>query len=138
MDESKRQWVQLWLSKASSDLRTVMILARTQDAPLDTAVYHCQQAAEKALKGYLAYVDQPVHRTHDVEDLVQKAIGVDATFAALLADATIVKPYATGFRYPSIDLPLEPELADLDEAFVAARRIYDFVLSLLPPETHPA
>jgi len=137
MDDAKRQLVQLWLCKASSDLRSVKILAAADDAPLDVAVYHCQQAAEKALKGYLSFKDRPIQRTHDVEDLVRQAMMVEPTFACVVADATTVKPYAVGFRYPSTVLPLEPARTDFDEALAAAQRIYDFVLSLLPTETHP-
>jgi HEPN domain-containing protein len=30
------------------------------------AVFHCQQAAEKALKGFLAWHDTPFRKTHDL------------------------------------------------------------------------
>jgi HEPN domain-containing protein len=43
-----------WLVKAKHDLQTARIVSATPDGPLDTAIYHCQQAAEKALKGWLA------------------------------------------------------------------------------------
>ena len=33
------------------------------------ALYHCQQAAEKALKGFLAFHDHPFRRTHDLREL---------------------------------------------------------------------
>ena len=137
MDEAKRHLVRLWLSKAGSDLRSVRILGAAENAPLDTAVYHCQQAAEKALKGFLCFGDIPIRRTHDVEDLVRQAMALEPTFASVVADATVVKPYDVGFRYPSPVMPLEPARAEFDEALAAAQRIHDFVLSLLPPETHP-
>jgi hypothetical protein len=31
----------------------------------------------------------------------------------------------------------DPEQAEFTEALAASRRIYDFVVSVLPPETHP-
>ena len=37
----------------------------------DVAVYHCQQAAEKALKAYLVFYDQRVAKTHDVGLLLE-------------------------------------------------------------------
>jgi HEPN domain-containing protein len=55
MDEVKRDWVRSWLAKAQSDLRSARARAALPEHATDTAVYHCQQAAEKAIKGYLAF-----------------------------------------------------------------------------------
>jgi hypothetical protein len=54
MDEATINEVRQWLHKADHDLRSAARLMSGDDEPLlDTAVYHCQQAAEKALKAYL-------------------------------------------------------------------------------------
>jgi HEPN domain-containing protein len=46
-----------WLRKASNDLRYAAIdLAADPSAPED-AVFHCQQAVEKALKAFLVWRD---------------------------------------------------------------------------------
>ncbi|BAZ30792.1 hypothetical protein NIES4074_32540 [Cylindrospermum sp. NIES-4074] len=50
MDKAKRTLVQFWLKKSQRDLTAAQKLA--QELP-DIAIYHCQQAAEKALKGFL-------------------------------------------------------------------------------------
>ena len=52
MDETKRRLVQSWLKKALHDLAAARSLAEPDRPILDVAIYHCQQAAEKALKGY--------------------------------------------------------------------------------------
>lgn len=44
-----------WISKARSDLLLAEKGAKDDDLTLDTAIYHTQQCAEKALKGFLAY-----------------------------------------------------------------------------------
>ena len=54
MDDTKREWVRSWLTKAHSDLRSACALMALAEPATDTAIYHCQQAAEKSLKGYLA------------------------------------------------------------------------------------
>jgi HEPN domain-containing protein len=36
------------------------------DPYLDTAVYHCQQAVEKALKAFLTYHDTEFEKTHGI------------------------------------------------------------------------
>jgi len=73
MDEAKKLLVQNWLTRAQRDLATARKLAVGHDPFLDTAIYHCQQAAEKAIKGYLLYLDQVFERTHDVRALVALA-----------------------------------------------------------------
>ena len=55
MDEGKKSVVQSWLVKAQHDLASAHRLAEGEDPLLDTAIYHCQQAAEKAIKGFLVY-----------------------------------------------------------------------------------
>ena len=35
-----------WLTKAAHDLQNARIVSAAPDGPLDTAIYHCQQAAE--------------------------------------------------------------------------------------------
>ena len=52
----------------------------------DVSVYHCQQAAEKAVKAFLVYHDKPYEKTHDFEVLVDLAGELDGEFAQL-ADA---------------------------------------------------
>lgn len=53
---------QLWLGKAQRDLAAAVRLMAGDPPYADTAVYHCQQAAEKALKGFLAAHDRPPRR----------------------------------------------------------------------------
>lgn len=139
MDEAKRKWVCAWMRKALSDLQTAEVLAKPGSEHPDTGVYHCQQAAEKAVKAFLAFADLVIKKTHEVDELVALACASEPSFQTIRDDADVVSPFATRFRYPSIaDCDLEPSSADLGEALAAARRIYDFVLSVLPPETHPA
>jgi HEPN domain-containing protein len=58
MDEAKRELVQNWLTKAQRDLAAARKFSTEPDPYLDTAIYHCQQAAEKAVKGFLVFHDQ--------------------------------------------------------------------------------
>jgi len=55
MDEATLELVRGWLVKAQHDLASARKLATDPDPYLDTAVYHCQQAAEKAVKGLLVF-----------------------------------------------------------------------------------
>lgn len=138
MQHDKHNLVRDWLTKTSHDLAAARILSVEADELLAPAIYHCQQAAEKAVKGFLIFNDQSFAKTHNIRSLVEQAQSVKADFAAWLDAAEKLTPYASAFRYPHEDEePLEPTRAQFDEALQAAEGIYHFVLSVLPDETHP-
>ena len=135
MDEAKQQLVQSWLIKAQRDLDTARKLSADPDPYLDTAIYHCQQAAEKAIKGFLVFHDQRFEKTHDLETLISLAIPFGAGFSSWLDAGERLTPYAAAFRYPGEIL--EPDQVEFDQALQAAEGLYAFVLSLLPRIVHP-
>lgn len=59
MDEAACQLVRDWLIRARQDLKAAHVLAAGPEPLLDTAIYHCQQAAEKAVKAWLQSRDDP-------------------------------------------------------------------------------
>jgi len=136
MDEALRELVHDWLWKAGSDLGSARKLAGGDDPYLDTAVYHCQQSAEKAIKAFLAFHDRTISRTHNLVALVREASELDPRFAELMDDAADLTPYGTQYRYPAE--ALVPTVADAEASMDAAGRVLGFVRELLPPETHPA
>lgn len=68
-----REAAEGWLRKAESDLANAE-LCITAGTALDTACFHCQQAAEKALKAWLMAHDQPFPFRHDLEELIPLGI----------------------------------------------------------------
>jgi HEPN domain-containing protein len=132
---AKQELVRNWLTIAQHDLAASRKLSTGPDPYLDVAIYHCQQSAEKALKGYLVFHDQPFEKTHDIEVLAALALRYETEFSEWLEAAIRLTPYATEFRYPSG--LLEPSREEFEQALEAARGLYAFILSLLPPEVHP-
>ena len=100
MDEATQELVRDWLTRAGHDLRSSRVLAAQEEPLLDTAIYHCQQAAEKSVKAWLQANDAPFPKTHDIEDLVERAAGINADFGKLAQAAAVLTPYASAFRYP--------------------------------------
>ena len=49
-----------WIEKAERDLASALRLLDGTPPYLDTAVYHCQQAGEKALKAFLVAREQRI------------------------------------------------------------------------------
>ena len=73
MDDAKRDLVRAWLVRAQRDVDAARTLAGASPPQLDSAVYHCQQASEKAVKGFLTLHDVRVEKTHDVQALMAAA-----------------------------------------------------------------
>ena len=137
MDDAKRDLVRAWLVKARNDLDTARQISALPNGHLDAAIYHCQQSAEKALKGFLAYHDHRLERTHDMERLVSLAVRYEPGLANWQDAAITLTPYATAYRYPGESSLLEPDRDEFAEALHAAENLWRFVLSLLPAEVQP-
>ena len=126
-----------WMVKAWRDLETARRAADGQPPFYDVAVYHCQQAAEKAVKAFLVHHGKPYEKTHDIEVLADLACEIESTFGKLADAADALTPYATRFRYPNATFAVEPQPIEYHEALQHAQSIYDFVLNLLPAEARP-
>ena len=125
-----------WILKAESDLTCAEVTIRQNDPMItDGAIYHTQQCAEKALKGFLAYKQSEIQKTHNLVKLVGQCAAFDPTFESLLADADNLTPKGTEFRYPDdfneiTDVTqLFPAVEEVESAIVKAKRILDFVKS---------
>lgn len=126
-----------WMSKAWRDLETARRAVADQPPFYDVAVYHCQQAAEKAVKAFLVRHGQPYEKTHDIEVLVDIAGEIEPGFRQWADAADALTPYATRFRYPNATFAVDPLPVEYDEALQQAQSIYDFVRDLLPPDARP-
>ena len=64
-------------------------LRRLLDAggPYDAVCFHAQQAAEKALKAWLAVADVPIPRTHNLEDLQAQCLALPPMAVARIVEA---------------------------------------------------
>ena len=130
--DAKRALTRKWVMKARRDLLSPKKLARGKESYLDTAIYHCQQTAEKVVKGWLVYHDLSFEKTHDLRLLVTMASEVEPEFTSWFEVAEQVSPYATAYRYPGEIL--EPTEVEYLQAYKAASEFYQFVCSLLPAE----
>ena len=90
-----------WVKKAEGDYVTARRELRARKSPnYDAVCFHCQQCAEKYLKGYLVQQGQPFRPVHDLIELLELCLLCDGTFELqrdLLKDLT---RYAVQFRYP--------------------------------------
>jgi HEPN domain-containing protein len=130
-DDEKLQLLREWMVKGDRDLQTAEHVLASLQLP-DIVVFHCQQAAEKALKGYLAWRDVPSRKIHELEEILADCQRMDADFRALTVAAQTLSPYAVDPRYPS--MTPSPSLADAASALRSAREVVQFVSERVPPE----
>ena len=85
---------------AERDLLTLRSM--TADAPEESVGFHVQQAAEKALKAWLALLGETYPLTHSLETLLDLLADRGASMEPFrgLVDFT---PYAVEFRYTGVD-----------------------------------
>jgi HEPN domain-containing protein len=124
--------VREWLIKADNDARSAKALSLLTPPILDTAGYHCQQAAEKALKGLMLFHHLPLTKTHNLTLLVGNISVVEPHIMVWLPAAQYLTPFATLFRYPAGGGNNDPTPAEFSQALSAATDIIAFVHSVLP------
>lgn len=105
-----------WLAKAQLDLRCVQADLQASPPLIEDILFHCQQAAEKAMKGFLTWHGIAFARTHDLRRLVDSCVGIDSTLESVLVQAAPLSEFAWRFRYPG-----EPVELSLEEALEASR-----------------
>jgi HEPN domain-containing protein len=138
MDKSPAALSRAWFLKALSDLETARQIGGLPEGHLDAGIYHCQQTAEKALKGFLAFHGKPFEKIHDLGKLTEQAAGINPEFAKYENMADSLTPYSVAYRYPDEQGFLEPARKEFDEALNNAQTIYDFILKLVPQEARPS
>ena len=111
-----------WFKKAVHDIRMAELALKDNPAMTDQVVYHAQQSAEKAMKGFLTWHEQIFRKTHNLIELGE-------------ACARLQPDLEWQYRYPG-DLD-EPNTEEAEDALSLARETVDTFLSLLPPEGRP-
>lgn len=132
MPDPKQDEIRSWLEKAHQDLEAASWLLESPRALNGAVAFHAQQAAEKILKAYLTWIEQPFEKTHSLVALVGLCLKVDADFSGLRTATTTLTPYAVTTRYPG-DFP-ELSRKEAQEAISFAQHILDFVTPRLPTE----
>ena len=115
--------------------RDVLTLrSMTADAPVESFGFHVQQAAEKALKAWLALLGEKYPLTHSIETLLDI---LDDRGAAVepFRDLIDYTPYAVEFRYAGVDPGAEP--IDREGALALVQALLDRVRRQLAEVERP-
>lgn len=116
-----------WTRQAGIDLAAARtLMGEEQFYPL--VCYHCQQAVEKALKGFLIKKTGYLRPGHHLLKLLLAAAQFQPKFSALDKDCALINEYYTASRYPSED-PLDISREAALECVDIAKRILDLAHS---------
>jgi len=121
-DPVKTENAKEWLAKSARDLKLAEVLLSEELLDVEDALFHCQQAAEKALKAFLTWHDQPFRKTHD---LGQQCVQIEPGLRELTARAERLTDYVWMFRYPGG--PAAPALEDARGSLLLAREVMEAI-----------
>jgi HEPN domain-containing protein len=99
--EERWQEASRWFGIAEQDLRVADLCLTARPPEIGPAAYHCQQAAEKMLKGLLVAAGHMFRKVHDLDELADQ---VSQSYPSLPLDT--LRPltqWGTAFRYPWFD-----------------------------------
>jgi len=120
--------VKEWLDFASKDISSAKYLLDMRPIPLEIICYHCEQAAEKVLKGYLIQHDIEPSRTHDLRLLCKRCADFDKTFDEISQSCVNLTAYGVQPRYP---FEIEIIDSDMQKAVIDADYVMNFTLQKL-------
>jgi len=116
-----------WLKYSQNDLISAKHLYDDlHPKQTEVACYLSQQCAEKALKGYILFMDIEPPKTHNLIELCQICINHDNSFSEILDASADLTPYGIAVRYPN-ELAVDDIIAKF--AINKAQLIYDFCLN---------
>lgn len=113
-----------WLEFAKRDLESAIFLINMYPKPKEIICYHCEQSAEKYLKGYLIKNANKIERTHDLVLLNNKCKDIDSSFDIIEDECIELVPYGVQVRYP---YQLDVNEEDMISAIECAKKIEKFI-----------
>lgn len=110
-----------WLAKAEKDIQGAKILYK-HGADYGLVCFHCQQAIEKYLKGFLIYKTGMLQDGHNLVKLCKKVSKFNDIFKSYLKDCAFVNTFYIETRYPAED-PLIVAEEDVKECVKIVEKI---------------
>ncbi len=96
MKKTTREWVQ----KAEEDYALARQAGRSKVPLHDGVCFHCQQCAEKYLKGLMEELGLAVSKTHDLDALLTALRSNYPTLRSLRRGLVFLSDFAVDVRYP--------------------------------------
>jgi HEPN domain-containing protein len=127
--DSRSEHARQWIEKARSDLLNADNNLAARQVPYDTVCFHCQQAAEKLLKGFLVARGSEYPITHNLLVLLERVLDFDPAAESLRETLALLNPYSVEVRYPGDAWMPTPD--DAQEARGAAQEVFEWARARL-------
>jgi len=119
-----------WRLLAGRDMDVAEYLAANmRPVPTETIAFHCQQAAEKYLKGALVILKEEPPYTHDLDELCSMAEKHRPSFVSISSLCTTITHFSVQPRY---DLGLSLSEEDMRIVLSHTKTIRDFLQKEIP------
>ena len=89
-----------WIQIAEDDFYSAQVLNQAVRRPFEIICYHCAQAIEKYLKGYLTYKEIIPEKTHNLLLLLDHCIEKDNAFEKIRSECSLLNKFTNEIRYP--------------------------------------
>lgn len=117
-----------WFKFADEDLSSAEFLLNKRPIPLEIICYHCQQSAEKYLKGYILLKGEKIQKTHDLIFLNNICKKYNEIFNKIEEECIELVDYGVEVRYP---LNIHIEEYDVKSALTSAKKIKKIIEMLV-------
>jgi HEPN domain-containing protein len=112
-----------WLFRAKDDLESAEYLLGKKPLPIEIICFHCQQSAEKILKGLLILQEINPPKIHDLVILYDHCQQFTPEFDKILKQCERLNPYSVSPRYPNEKIITEQQM---QIALTDAREVLEF------------
>ena len=129
-NDSKR--FHTWIDSAQEDLIAAEILIYKPRC-YKLVAFHCQQALEKSLKGYILFKDNRLLDGHNLLWLCKQAAKNDKDFIEFLDECALINHCYIDTRYPS-DLFFEINEKQIRKIFIATKEVFDAICNKIYKE----
>jgi HEPN domain-containing protein len=113
-----------WIAKAETDFSAAgLLLEHGEEHIVESVCFHCQQCAEKYLKGFLDEQGIAFPKEHILAPLIKLSHAIDPEFVLLNQYSERLENYAVAIRYPGTTATR----SQAEAALAAATHIRTFV-----------
>ena len=123
MTDNNNDLVKDWYRFAMIDLTTAKYICNMRPKPLEIICYHCQQSAEKILKGFLISNNVNPPKTHDLPVLCDMCIEFNNDFQDLYDICEFLTRFGVQPRYPN---EIEVSEPDAEKALQSVQTMIEF------------
>ncbi len=122
----KDNLVKEWIIKSQNDIKSAEILYK-ENGPTDALCFHCHQAVEKILKGFMIFSKKEFPKTHDLIYLLNLCKKIDEGFEGVKDKASFLNRFYIETRYP-------PEIVvysrqESQEVLECAQKLTQFIVN---------